>query len=184
MKLMLRLCDGIDRLLRGIGSASGVLFLLLMGTIILDVVTRGRGWTNSTKLQELEWHFHAALCFLVFAYTMTLDRHVRVEVLRARWSLKTKALVDLAGLLFLFLPFCLLALYHSVNFALISFHGGEASSSVTGLGNRWIIKSFQPLAFVLLLLAGFAAFVRRVAVLTGYVTHEVSPKSDIKPTGI
>lgn len=170
MRRLLALCEIIDRLLRTIGSASGILFILLMGTIILDVTTRGRGWSNSTQLQELEWHFHTALCFLVFAYTMTLDKHVRVEVFRERWRPKTKAVVELVGLLLLFLPLCAVALYYSYFFALNSFVGGESSPSATGLSHRWIVKSFQPLAFVLLLLAGFSAFIRNLAVLLGTMT--------------
>lgn len=188
MRRMLSLCDIIDRLLRAIGNASGILFILLMVTIVFDVTTRGRGWTNSTQLQELEWHFHTAICFLVFAYTMTLDKHVRVEVFRERWQPKTKAVVDILGLLFLFLPLCAVALYYSYFFALHSFLGGEASASATGLSHRWIIKSFQPLAFVLLLLAGFSAFVRNVAVLQEVLpedrTAESSKREDISPTGI
>lgn len=184
MTKLLRLCDAIDRFLRWIGNASGILFILLMATILLDVVTRGRGWTNSTKLQELEWHFHAALCFLVFAYTMTLDKHVRVEVFRERWTARTKAAVDLLGLLFLFLPLCGVVLYYSVFFALTSYHGGEASASATGLSHRWIIKTFQPLAFVLLLMAGTSAFLRRVAELAGKVKPDGNKHSNIEPTGI
>lgn len=167
MDRMLGICDGIDRCLRFIGKASGVLFILLIGTIVLDVTTRGHGWTNSTKLQELEWHFHTAICFLVFAYTMTLDKHVRVEVFRANWSPRTKAVVDMLGLLFLFLPLCVVALYYSVIFVSNSFAVGESSPSATGLSYRWAIKSVQPVAFVLLLGAGFSAFVRNLA---GYLS--------------
>jgi len=184
MTKLLRLSNGIDCFLRWIGSASGILFILLMGTILLDVATRGRGWTNSTKLQELEWHFHTALCFLVFAYTMTLDKHVRVEVFRERWSAKTKAAVDLLGLLFLFLPLCGVALYYSTFFAMTSFYGGEVSASATGLSNRWIIKSFQPLAFVLLLMAGASAFLRRIAEFAGKVEPHDDEHTHVEPTGI
>lgn len=188
MRRMLVLCHVIDRGLRAVGSASGILFILLMGTIVLDVTTRGQGWTNSTKLQELEWHFHTALCFLVFAYTMALDKHVRVEVFRERWQPKTKAAVDILGLLLLFLPLCAVALYYSYFFALNSFLGGESSPSATGLSHRWIVKSFQPFAFVLLLLAGISAFTRNLAVLLGAPSADVaSPdvkRNDITPTGI
>lgn len=105
MSRMLDISGAIDRVLRAIGNASGIFFILLMGTIVLDVTTRGQGWTNSTKLQELEWHFHTALSFIVFSYTMALDKHVRVEVFRERWSAKTKAIVDILGLLLLFFLF-------------------------------------------------------------------------------
>jgi TRAP-type mannitol/chloroaromatic compound transport system permease small subunit len=167
VRRLLRISDGIDRALVRIGSAAGVLFLALMAVILLDVGTRGQGWVSSTKLQELEWHLHAALTFLVFAATYVQDRHVRIEVFRDRWSPRTRAVVELGGLLILFLPMCAVVLYYSSQMAMTSFVRGEASPSVTGLGHRWIIRSFQPLAFLLLVLAGFSVFVRNLAILRG-----------------
>ena len=167
MRRLLRFCDGIDWVLLRIGYVAGVLFLVLMAVILLDVGTRGRGWISSTRLQELEWHLHAALCFLVFASTYLQDRHVRIEVFRERWGPKTRAVVEMLGLVFLFLPMCAVVFYFSYQMALTSFIRGDASASVTGLPHRWIIRSFQPLAFLLLLLAGFSLFIRNLAVVAG-----------------
>lgn len=168
MQSLLRFCSTLDRVIQAIGKAASLLLLALMAVIVFDVASRGTAWTNSTRLQELEWHIHAAICFLTFAYTMTLDRHVRVEVFRDHWSAKRKAAVDLLGLLFLFLPMVLVALYYSVLFANNSFMSAESSPSATGLSYRWIIKSFQPAGFALLLLAGLTRCVRQTAILTGH----------------
>src|SRR5690554_2835498 len=113
MQQLLRICDRVDSFLQIVGKAASVLLLILAAIIVFDVVTRGTTWANSTRLQELEWHIHAAICFFAFAYTLTNDRHVRVELLRDRWSARHRAVVEILGILFLFLPMVLIVLYYS-----------------------------------------------------------------------
>ncbi len=162
MRLILRLSHGIDRFVLAIGKLASVFLLLLAALILLDVLSRGSAWANSTRLQELEWHVHAGICFFVFAYTMVSDRHVRVELLRDHWSAKRRAYTEIAGLLFLFLPMVLVVLYYSTLFAHNAWVAGEASPSATGLSHRWIIKACQPIGFALLLLAGISRLLRQV----------------------
>ena len=49
---------------RRIGQVSAWLIVLLILTVVLDVITRRFVVLGSTKLQDLEWHFHAALFLL------------------------------------------------------------------------------------------------------------------------
>lgn len=176
MHQLLRICDSIDRFLQIIGKAASVLLLVLAGIIVFDVFTRGTTWANSTRLQELEWHVHAAICFFVFAFALTNDRHVRVELLRDHWSARRRAVVEILGILFLFLPMVLVVLYYSTLLANNAWVSGEASPSATGLSHRWIIKSCQPIGFALLLLAGLSRLVRQVStVLNG--TPSGTPRS-------
>lgn len=171
MQQLLRICDSIDRFLQIIGKLASVLLLVLAGIIVFDVVTRGTTWANSTRLQELEWHFHAAICFFVFAFALVNDRHVRVELLRDNWSVRTRAVVEILGILFLFLPMVLVVLYFSIKFAQNAWVSGEASPSATGLSHRWIIKSCQPVGFALLLVAGLTRLNRQIhTLITGNVS--------------
>lgn len=176
MQQLLRICDSIDRFLQIIGKVASVLLLFLAGIIVFDVITRGTTWANSTRLQELEWHFHAALCFFVFAFALVNDRHVRVELLRDHWTARRRAAVEIFGILFLFLPLVLIVLYFSIKFAQNAWVSGESSPSATGLSHRWIIKSCQPIGFALLLVAGLTRLIRQIyTLLTGAIS---SPPSD------
>lgn len=183
MRALLGICERIDGVILRIGNLAGLLFLVLMAVIVFDVITRGQGWTSSTKLQELEWHLHAALCFLVFAGTYLRDRHVRIEIFRERWRPRTRAAVEIIGLLVLFLPMCAVVFYFSYELASAAYRRGDASPSVTGLPHRWIIHSFQPLAFLMLLVAGFSLFVKNLAVLLGVMDERaaVTPESKSAP---
>lgn len=180
MRALLGICERIDGVILRIGNLAGLLFLVLMAVIVFDVITRGRGWTSSTKLQELEWHLHAALCFLVFASTYLRDRHVRIEIFRERWRPRTRAAVELVGLFVLFLPMCAVVFYFSYELAWAAYWRGDSSPSVTGLPHRWIIHSFQPLAFLMLLIVGFSLFVRNLAVLLGVVDEQTAVTRESK----
>jgi TRAP-type mannitol/chloroaromatic compound transport system permease small subunit len=61
----------------------------------------------------------------------------------------------------------MLVVYFSYDFTLRSFLNQEISASATGLTHRWIIKSFLPVGFTLLGLAGVAVLLRKVVELFG-----------------
>lgn len=148
-----------------IGRASGLLVLALIAVIVFDVLTRGTSWTNSTKLQELEWHLQTALVFLSLGYALVKNRHVRIEIFRTGWSPQTQARVEIAGILFLLIPVCAVTLWYSWDFVSYAYRTGESSPSMTGLSHRWIIKSTMPLGVALVLLAGLCALVRAISIL-------------------
>ena len=78
MDSALSFANSLDRLTRWIGKAAGWLMLPLIAVIVFDVVTRkidftrllfsdftmASGYSVSTILQDLEWHFHGALLLL------------------------------------------------------------------------------------------------------------------------
>ena len=141
----------------------------LMLIIIYDVVSRklGFGGTVSSKLQELEWHFHAALFLMTFAYAYMKDAHVRIELLRDNFSGKTRALIEIIGILLVVFPFCGILVYFGADFWWRSWSIDESSATPTGLGNRWIIKFALPTAFVLIFFAGISVLLKCVVFLAG-----------------
>ena len=58
MELLIKLSDRLDRLITRIGKVAAWAGLALVAVTIFDVVTRRFLVLGSTKLQELEWHFH------------------------------------------------------------------------------------------------------------------------------
>ncbi len=162
MDKALRFARALERLVSTIGRIFAWLSLPLAAVIVFDVVTRRFFVLGSTKLQELEWHLHAALFLMLLGYAYLRDAHVRIDVLRERMSPRTRAWVEVVGCLLFLIPYSLLVLYYSTNFWQRSFLLGEASAATTGLPYRWIIKAAMPLGFTLLFLAGLSVLLDRL----------------------
>ena len=80
MNALLKLSEGMRRLLEWIALASGWLLVVMACVTTFDVVARKFGvQLPYTKLQELEWHFHAAIFSLWMGYCYTINAHPRVD---------------------------------------------------------------------------------------------------------
>ncbi len=190
MRQLLALSKALDRFISGIGKWAAWLLLPLVAVIIVDVVTRKfqlltlareglvdlgidgvarfiQTYLTSTKFQELEWHLHAALFLLCLGYGYVRNSHVRIELVRDRFSVRTKAWLELTGTIIFLLPYVALVLYFGTDFALRSFGMNEVSSALTGLSHRWIIKSFVPIGMILLLVGALSVALRNAVFLFG-----------------
>jgi TRAP-type mannitol/chloroaromatic compound transport system permease small subunit len=190
MGQLLAVSEALDRFLTRVGNWAAWLLVPLVVVIIVDVITRKfqllttltgsmradgkestahfiESYLTSTKFQELEWHLHAALFLLCLGYAYVRNSHVRIELVRERFDLRTRAWTELIGCIVFLLPYASLVLYFSYDFALRSFEINEVSSALTGLPYRWVIKSFVPIGMVLLLLAAFAVAARNAVFLFG-----------------
>jgi TRAP-type mannitol/chloroaromatic compound transport system permease small subunit len=156
MKLMekyIRVIEGINKKL---GTITSWLTLVLVLIITYDVIVRYVFDESSVALQELEWHIFAVIFLLAAGYTFLIDDHVRVDVFYTRYSEKKKAVTNLIGSLFFLIPFCIVGILSSLNFVEFSFRVKEISPDAGGLPARYILKSFIPISFLLLLLQGIA----------------------------
>src|SRR5690606_40457712 len=77
MRFLQRFADAADRVVLWFGRVAGVFFLLNTAVIIVDVLSRRAGYQipglGSTRLQELEWHFHTVLFALLLGATYVLN---------------------------------------------------------------------------------------------------------------
>ncbi|MDP2696751.1 TRAP transporter small permease subunit [Thalassospira sp.] len=160
METLLNITDRIDGVITRIGRIASLLAIPLMLTILYDVIQRKFGGQGSIKLQELEWHFHAALFLLCFGFAYIRDSHVRIELIRDTLRPRTRAIMEMVGGILCVLPFCGLVLYFGFDFVHRSFANHEVSSAATGLTHRWIIKSMVPIGFGLLACAGISIFLK------------------------
>jgi Tripartite ATP-independent periplasmic transporter, DctM component len=81
-----------------------------------------------TKLQELEWHFHAAIFSLWMGFGYTINAHPRVDSFTESLTLRRKAWIELAGCLLLALPY--MTPYYSIDFVAAAYTVHEQSASV------------------------------------------------------
>ncbi len=131
------------------------LLLLTIANVFVDVVLRYVFNAPSIAMQELEWHWFSAMFLLGISYTLQYDGHVRVDVFYDNFSPKTRAWINLIGFGLFILPISLLIIYYGFDFAYQSFLLDEKSGDPGGLSYRFIIKSFIPISFILVIISGF-----------------------------
>ena len=167
MEHLIRVSEGLDRVITKIGKIAAWAGLALILVTVFDVVTRRFFVLGSTKLQELEWHFHTILFAFCLGFAYLKDAHVRIDLVREGLSERTQWWIELAGCLLFLIPYCALVIYFSIDYTYKSFATDEVSASATGLTHRWIIKSAIPLGFIFLALSGVAVVLRKIVELFG-----------------
>ena len=174
MRLLLRLADGADALNRAIGLSVRWLAVLLVLVQFVVVVLRYAYGSSFVWLQESVVYTHAFLFMLAIGYAYLLDAHVRVDFFYANWSERTKAWVDLAGVVVAVLPFCWLLVWASWGYVSVSFRMGEGPIQHGGLPLQPYLKGLILAMAGLLALQALSVMIRAVAVILGAAT-EVFP---------
>ncbi|WP_169763522.1 TRAP transporter small permease subunit [Campylobacter mucosalis] len=135
---------------------------LLVLDVFFNVIARYFFKYGNVAFQELEWHFFAIIFLLGMNYALNDDAHVRVDIFYAKFSPKTKSLVNMFGALFFIVPFAILVCYLSIDYVAEAYTSGEGSNDPGGLSNRWIIKAFIPASFFLLIFFALNFFVKNL----------------------
>jgi len=107
---------------------------------------------NLTSLAELQWHFYALAFSLAIAPVLIENKHVRVDFIYEKFSLKAQQIIDVLGYLVFALPFLWLCFLPSFSFARRAFIRQEISLD-GGLTDRWFIKGMLVGILVFLFLA-------------------------------
>ncbi|MBX3724882.1 MAG: TRAP transporter small permease subunit [Xanthomonadales bacterium] len=155
-----RLAHRLEAPLRALGWLCGACVLAVVLVTFALVALRYGAGRGSIAAQELVLHLNAVAFMLGGAWTLLRDGHVRVDVLQQRWSPRTRARVELAGLLLLLLPFCAVLFWTSLDYVAASWRLREASREVGGLPGLYLIKALIPLSALLLAMAGLARGLR------------------------
>jgi len=167
-KTLLNISSRLESILVGIGKLGAWLSLPLIAIIMFDIISRKFFVLGSTKLQEMEWHLHAALFLLALGYAYLKNSHVRIEVIRESFSTKLKAILEVIGVLLFILPYTGLIVWFGIDFVSRSYGMNEVSAALTGLSHRWIMKSFVPMGMAFLWLAGISVLLRNLSYLIGH----------------
>jgi TRAP-type mannitol/chloroaromatic compound transport system permease small subunit len=117
---------------------------------------------SSNAFLEIQWYLFAACVMLGAAQVLRVNEHVRVDVLYGRYSGRTQALIDLAGLVLFMLPSMLVMIYFAWPLFIKMYESGEMSSNAGGL-IRWPAMLMLPLGFALLFVQGVSEAIKRVA---------------------
>lgn len=163
--MLLRFANFVDTLNEQVGRFAAWFTSILVLVICVDVLFRYLFQETAVWIVELEWHLFAVIFLLSGGYALKHDKHVRVDLFYANFSERDKALLNLFGTVVFLLPWCLVLIYYSYQFAALSFLDGEGSPNPGGLPARYVIKSVITIGLFLLFLQGLAIAARSIVVL-------------------
>lgn len=171
-----RLSGALDRFVEGVGNAVSWLWVLLVAVIVLNVTMRYVFGEGRIEFEELQWHLYAIGWLVGLSYCVQNDSHIRIDIFHERFRPRTKAWIDLFGILVLLIPYTVIVLIYAPDFIAYSFKTGEISDAPGGLPYRWAIKGMMFVGFALLLIAAVARLLRAAALLFGGARSERQPK--------
>jgi TRAP-type mannitol/chloroaromatic compound transport system permease small subunit len=160
---LLRVADALSEFA---GRVAALLAIALVGLVFALVAVRYLFGIGSIAAQEAVLWLHGGIFLLALSYALKHGAHVRVDVFSQRWSARTRAWVDVFGIVFLLLPVCTFLLLMSWDYVVASWGQSEGSNS-GGLPGWYLVKTLIPLSAALLLLQGLAEGVRALAVARG-----------------
>jgi len=166
-KVLHQLIYWIEKINEQVGRTVSWLTTLLVLLICFDVIRRYLTDNTEAWIMELEWHLFAMIFLFGAGYSLKHDKHVRVDVFYASFSKRDKAWVNLFGTLFFLIPWCVLIVIMSWQYAGESWAIGEGSPDPGGLPARYLIKYAIPFGISLLLLQGIAELSKAVLTLRG-----------------
>ena len=121
---------------------------------------------SSNAWLEIQWYLFGACVMFGAGVVLRVNEHVRVDVLYSRYAPRTKAWVDLMGMVFFLMPMAALLMWMSWPFFVDSWQLMEKSSNEGGL-IRWPAKILIPIGFASLSLQGIAEIIKRIGFLRG-----------------
>lgn len=153
--------SGIERFVDAIGRVTSWLTLAIVVLMAINVLLRYLFNTGSVWAQELEWHLLSPLILFGMSYALLHGEHVRVDVLYADFSPRTKLIVDIVSAL-LCIAISLMVVWLSLGYVQQSYAVAEQSADPGGLPYRWVLKALIPAGFVLLALQSFAVLIGKL----------------------
>ena len=147
---------GIERFVDAVGRAASWIALAIVVLMAINVVLRYLFSTGTVWSQELEWHLLVPLVLFGMSYALAHGDHVRVDILYARFSDRTKAIVDLVSAL-LTAAISVLVIWLSLHYVQQAWAIDEGSPDPGGIPHRFLIKSLIPIGFALLFVQAIAS---------------------------
>ena len=168
MKPLLRFSALVDAVCAFIGRAVSWLILAMVLVSAGNAIVRKAFDYSSNAWLELQWYLFGAVFLLAAAYTLQRNEHIRIDIISAELSKRTRDWIDLVCHIVMLLPFTALIVYEAVPNVLTSFHQREMSMNAGGL-IIWPAKALILAAFVLLFLQCLSEIIKRIAVLSGFI---------------
>ncbi|MEM8626015.1 MAG: TRAP transporter small permease subunit [Pseudomonadota bacterium] len=151
-----------DWLNRVVGQAVRWLAIAMVLAQFAIVVGRYVFGVYDIAAQESVLYMHAALFMLAAGWTLQKDAHVRIDILYARASPRTRRIIDIAGHTLFLIPSMLALFWWSWPSVRNSWAILEGPISVGGIEAVFLMKSLIPAFCILLILQSLAILTRLI----------------------
>lgn len=168
MQALLQVSRVIDATNRLIGQAT---YWLILVTVIIsagNAIVRYGLNTSSNAWLEVQWYLFSAVFLLCAGYTLLNNEHIRIDIVNAHLTKRTRDWIDVMGHVVFLIPLCILFLYEGWPYFWLAFTNGEVSGNAGGL-IRWPVKFLMVAGFALLLLQALSELIKRVAIIRGVI---------------
>jgi TRAP-type mannitol/chloroaromatic compound transport system permease small subunit len=166
MQSLLGFSRAMDAISQGAGRLAEWCVLAACAVSAGNALMRYGFSLSSNAWLEAQWYLFAAIVMLGAAHTLRRNGHVRVDLVYAIVSERTRLWIDVFGIIFFLLPGMILLAWMTWPFFLDAWMRSEVSPNAGGL-LRWPMKLLMPLGFALVSLQGLAELVKRIAALQG-----------------
>lgn len=180
MNALTRLARLIDNINQALGMSVAWLAMMMVLVQFAVVVLRYTFGYGSIFMQETILYLHGFVFMLGASYALLHDGHVRVDIFYREASPKTKAKIDIFGVLFFLIPVCVTLLIYTMPYVQTSWANLEGSNETSGIPARFILKTTIPVFCVLMSLQGISILIHSLNVLLGRET----PKAGEEHEGI
>ena len=162
--------DQIDRWIRRISLIGAFIFLpLLIFVRVFEIYTRNIINQPSSLYNAMEREVFVVFIFLTFGAAYVSDGHVRVDVLRGRFSPRVKAWIETLGAIFLVLPLTAIVFWFGWDMVASALKHGERSAIFFGASMRWFILATLPFGVALYAAAVLSRMTRNILYLKGAI---------------
>lgn len=168
----------IDTINDVVGRAIAWLALILVLDQFIVVIMRYVFSIGYIYMQESIWYLYGIMFMVGAGFTLLRDGHVRVDIFYRGASPRTKALVDLLGVMFFLIPVCLLIMWLSWSYIINSWKVYEGSIETGGLPLVFLLKTVIWIFVVLVFLQGISLALRSLMTLLGVQMPETEAEPD------
>ena len=154
-----RLADGIDAFIDVVGRITAWSSFALAAVMGANVLLRYAFSTGSVWSQELEWHLMAPICLFGMSYALRHGEHVRVDVMFAGFTQRSKYFVEFVSSLIL-MAISVIIIWLSINYVMQSWSIAEGSANPGGIPARYLLKSLIPIGFALMFIQALGHAIR------------------------
>ena len=164
--LMKKFVRAVDAFTDFTGKWFALLILPMTFVVMYEVIARKIFHAPTRWGFEMTVYFYGAHFMLGMAVTYLYDRHVRIDVIVTALPQKVQTWLRILTFMFIFVPFVGALTYGSIVYAGHSWAIGEHSWSAWK-PPLYPFKTVMPVALIMLLIQGFATFIRDIYKLKG-----------------
>jgi TRAP-type mannitol/chloroaromatic compound transport system permease small subunit len=168
---LLRFSRVVDAVNERFGWIANWLVLLACFISAGNAASRYAFSMSSNAWLEIQWYMFSGMFLLGASYTLKVNEHVRVDLIYANVSDRTRLWIDVFGLILFLLPATIMLAWMTWPFFYESWIRDEMSGNAGGL-IRWPVKLLLPIGFALLSLQGLSELIKRIAALRGLIRLE------------